>query len=110
MFQLRFYRDAAGRIPAKEWLSELQATAKAKGFAKLKLLAEEGNKLRRPHADYLRDGIYELRWRIRRVNYRLLYFFSGKRIIILSHGLTKTGRVLESEIDLAVRRKRELKS
>ena len=110
MFQLRFYRDAAGKTPAKEWLSELQATAKAKGFAKLRLLTEEGNKLRRPHADYLRDGIYELRWRVRHVHYRLLYFFSGKRIIIISHGLTKTGRVLESEIDLAVRRKRELKS
>jgi hypothetical protein len=34
--------------------------------------------LRRPHADYLEDGIYELRWRNGTVQYRILYFFHGR--------------------------------
>jgi hypothetical protein len=33
------------------------------------------DELRRPEADYLQDGIYELRVGFQHVNYRMLYFF-----------------------------------
>ena len=45
--------------------------------------------LRRPEADYLRDGIYELRVKVQGVNYRMLYFFHGRVAIVLSHGIVK---------------------
>jgi len=64
-----------------------------------------GHELRRPEADYLRDGVYELRWRFQSVNYRILYFFHGRDVIVLSNGLTKEDRVSSQEIALAVRRK-----
>jgi len=105
--QLEFFKSPDGRMPAYEWLKALPQKPQARGRALIDLLAEEGHKLRRPHADYLRDGIYELRWRWQRINYRLLYFFSGQNIIILSHGVTKTDRVPEREIDLAIQRKKE---
>jgi len=40
-------------------------------------LAEKGFDMRRPHADLLRDGIYELQASCAGVNYRLLYFFAS---------------------------------
>ncbi len=48
-----------------------------------------GHELRRPLADFLRDGIHELRVRKGRVNYRILYFFHGRNLPILGHALTK---------------------
>jgi DNA-binding XRE family transcriptional regulator len=41
-------------------------------FAAIERLAEFGHELRRPVADFLRDGIYELRLRKGRVSYRVL--------------------------------------
>jgi phage-related protein len=60
--------------------------------------------LRRPVADYLRDGIYELRVGLRGSNYRLLYFFHGRDMVIVSHGLIKERVVPPKEIELAIHR------
>lgn len=60
--------------------------------------------LGRPHADYLRDGIHELRVRHSHVNYRILYFFCNDDIV-LSHGFTKEREVPDAEIDRALRRR-----
>lgn len=68
---------------------------------------ELGHELRRPEADYLRDGIYELRVRFRHTNHRMLYFFFGQQVVVLTHGLVKEREVPPGEIDRAVvRRKR----
>ena len=48
-----------------------------------------GFELRRPMADLLEDGIYELRVRVGKVNYRILYFFHGRNVAILTHAMTK---------------------
>ena len=106
--QITFYKDPDGSLPAYEWLKSLPKKSRARGHALIHLLAEEGHKLRRPYADYLRDGIYELRWRWQRINYRLLYFFRGQNLIMLSHGVTKTDRMPEKEIDVAKQRKKEI--
>ena len=52
-----------------------------KCIAKISRLAEIGNELRRPEADFPRDGIYELRASYQGVHYRMLYFFSGKAVV-----------------------------
>jgi phage-related protein len=62
-------------------------------------------KLRRPETDLLRDGIYELRASYQGVHYRMLYFFAGKAVVVLSHGLTKERVVPPREIDQALKRK-----
>jgi hypothetical protein len=41
------------------------------------------------------------------VNYRLLYFFAGKNVIVVSHGLKKDGEVPDVEIDRAIERKKK---
>ena len=69
-----------------------------------------GNQLHRPEADYLRDGIFELRARYQGIHYRILYFFSGKAAVVLSHGITKEREVPAKEIDRAIQRREQVKS
>jgi phage-related protein len=102
-----FYADN-GVAPALKWLDELPVKVRDKFIVRIERLAECGNELRRPEADLLRDGIYELRVRHMRINYRLLYFFE-KRKAVLSDGLIKEGEVPAASIDRAVRRKKAFK-
>ncbi len=91
-----------------EWLRELRRKnrkAYAKCVARIRVLAAEGHELRRPVADYVRDGIHELRARQGHVNYRMLYFFHGQAVTVLAHGLTKEGKVPDAEIERAIQRK-----
>ena len=94
-----------GASPVLEWLQGLPERVYAKGLDRVERLAELGHELRRPEADYLGEGIYELRWRVQSVNYRLLYFFHGREAVVLSHGLTKEDRIPPREMNLAIRRK-----
>ena len=106
--ELIFYQDDDGTGPVHEWLSELQEKnrrAFAKCFDKIALLHERGHELRRPHADILRDGIYELRARSGNVNYRILYFFHGQNVAILANALTKEAKVPKTGIERAKQRK-----
>ena len=103
--EIRVYRTKGNEQPLVEWLSMLEARfpkAYKKCLAAIRELASKGNELRRPLAEYLQDGIYELRVRDRRVNYRMLYAFNGKNIVVLTHGFTKEGRVPPAHIETAV--------
>lgn len=104
-----FYQEAEQDVPVLDWLKELRRSnqkAYETCIAAIERLGEFGHELRRPLADLLRDGIYELRIRKGRVNYRILYFFHGKNVAILAHGLTKEDLVPKADIDRAFRRKK----
>jgi phage-related protein len=64
-----------------------------------------GHELRRPEADVLRDGIYELRASLRGKHHRILYFFHGTVAAVVSHGIVKEREVPPKEIDRAIQRK-----
>lgn len=94
--------------PIVDWLRTLnESNPKAfdKCRAAIARLALLGHELRRPEADYLGDGIYELRIRLGSVNYRLLYFFHGRTVSIVAHGLTKEDVVPAADIKKAIARK-----
>lgn len=102
------YAEVDGSSPVAEWLEELQRSnrrAYAKVVVRIHRLAALGHELRRPEADLLRDGIYELRIGYRHVNYRVLYFFHGVNVAILAHALTKEAEVPDADIERAKRRK-----
>ncbi len=64
--------------------------------------------MRRPAADFLRDGIYELRAKHKHVQYRLLYFFHGRNIAVVAHGVIKRGSAApDADIGRAENRKRQ---
>jgi len=96
------YRQADGSVPLIEWLDTIPAKAQDKCIARIKLLQEKGYELRRPICDYLDKGIYELRSKYGNVNYRVLYAFVGKNLVLLSHGCTKAKKVPKSEIKTAI--------
>jgi phage-related protein len=103
--RLFYFRNDDGSVPMVEWLDSLSRKAGQKCVARLVRLRGLGHELRRPEADYLRDGIYELRASFQGVHYRMLYFFHGTAAVIVSHGITKEREVPFREIDLAIRRK-----
>ena len=104
-----FFQDEAGHAPVLDWLQDLQeenVKAWANCRAKIVLLSQFGHELRRPAADFLRDGIYELRAKQGQVQYRILYFFHGRNVAVLSHSLTKEDSIPAVEIELSLKRKR----
>lgn len=106
---LRF-RDAVGRVPFDDWLSALvreavEQRALERIGAAVGELRRSGHDLRRPLSAPLRDGVHELRLASGRVQYRILYFFAGPGIAVLSHGCTKERRVPEAEIERALLRR-----
>ncbi len=102
-----FYKDDEGAVPALDWVAKQPDKVKVKLQAALRRLRTEGYALRRPEADLLRDRIYELRVRLSRVNYRLLYFFYGDIAAVVAHGRTKEDQVEPNDIERAIRRRKE---
>ena len=105
--EVYFYKDDDGSVPVLDWLLELRGKnerAARKCFSLIKLLRDLGSELRRPRADLLRDGVYERRTEVGKVNYRILYGFVGKNVALLACGLTKEKAVPRGEIDRAAKR------
>jgi phage-related protein len=101
-----FYQHSEGNVPVLEWLDTLPVKVQDKCVVKIERLRELGHELRRPEADLLRNGIYELRIGREGINYRILYFFQGRVAAILAHSLIKEREVPEKDIQLALERKR----
>lgn len=107
--QVIFFQEKEGKAPVVEWLRELKASnakAWANCRAKIEMLEQFGHELRRPAADILREGIYELRAKQGHVQYRILYFFHGRNVAILAQSLTKEDEVPAIDIERAITRKK----
>ena len=111
--EIIFYREDDGSVPVLEWLDELHREdrrAYNKCIEVIERLAALGHELRRPTADLLEQGVYELRARVGHVNYRLLYFFRGRLLAILAHGLTKEQAIPKTDLATAVARKKRFEA
>lgn len=103
---LVLFQETNGRVPILNWLDGLSDAARDKCVASLELLRERGHELRRPIADCLQDQLYELRIKQHGVNYRIIYFFHGREMVVLSHGFKKKqSKVPPDEIRLAMKRR-----
>lgn len=108
--QILTYQKENGQVPLLSWFLDSEIhdnVSRRKCVAMISLLASYGYDLRRPHADFLEDGIYELRIRTSQKNYRILYSFVGKNVVLLTHGIVKESRVPTQEIEAALEMKRE---
>ena len=105
--ELVIYKEDDGSVPILEWFDSLQWKALDKCTVRIQTLKEMGHELRRPEADLLREGIYELRVGLQHVNYRMVYFFHGRMVAVVSHGLVKEAEVPPKEIEIAIERKRK---
>ena len=69
----------------EQWMSELSAHDFASVLPHVERLAERGNLLRMPASRALGDGLFELRFDVLRVTWRITYFFAaGRRIVLLT--------------------------
>lgn len=105
--QVVFYKEDDETVTMSEWLEQQSAFAQDRCIDRLKKLKSRGHELRRPLAAPLRGGIYELRVREKKVRIRMLYFFCGREIVVVTHGLKKkSSEVPEIEINRALDKKR----
>jgi len=102
-----YYQDDDGSVPVLEWLRCQKPKAKEKGRKRIGLLADLGHELRRPIADYLEEDIYELRWALNHVQYRILYFFDGETAAVLAHAITKEDIIPPADLRRAIDRKKK---
>ena len=105
--ELILYCARDGTVPLLEWLDTLPPKVQDKCLVRLERLEAFGHELRRPEADYLRDDIYELRVTYGHTQYRMLYFFHGRSVVVVSHGLKKERVVPSRDIDSAIDRKKQ---
>lgn len=102
---LYYFVDERGHKPVEEFIQALPKKERAKVFAYLVELKNQGHNLRRPMADYLGQGVYELRPK----NNRILYFFFLKDSAILVHAIKKkTDRIPEGDLRLCINRKTQV--
>ncbi|MEP7363117.1 MAG: type II toxin-antitoxin system RelE/ParE family toxin [Acidobacteriota bacterium] len=99
-----------GSCPFLEWFDKLPSKVQDKCFVRIERLRQMGHELRRPEADLLRDGIYELRASLSGMQFRILYFFHGTKAAVVSQGLVKERAVPPREIERALVRKKRFES
>ena len=107
MKQIRFYTTTTGRCPVQEHLDELPDKAVQKVAWVLRVVRD----LERVPANYLKklvntDDIWEVRVDVGHNTFRLLGFFDGRELIVLTNSFQKkTQQTPPAEIRLAEERK-----
>jgi phage-related protein len=87
----------------QEFVNSLQAKEQVLVMRGVARLETYGPDLRRPHADYLRESIYELRVHTPGGGLRFFYFFFVDRKIVVTHAIKKKiDQVPPREIDKAI--------
>ena len=104
-WQIHFYEDRRGKLPALEYVNELPAKERAKIHNALRLLESYGTALGMHHAKRIQGKLWELRPGAN----RLLYFIYTRRKFVILHAFRKkTQRTPKREIQIATRRMKEI--
>jgi phage-related protein len=109
MRTVEFYRLANGKSPIEEFLDSLTGKQAQKVLWVLQLI-EELDVIPRQYFKKLADseGIWEVRIQFGNDIFRLLGFFDGGTLLILTNGFAKkTQKTPPQEIALAIRRKED---
>lgn len=103
----RFFMTAAGRVPVRDFVDELDQRSQRKFFYVVELLEEFGKELDVPHAKYIGDEIFELRFEGAEGAVRVLYFFFHHDTAILTNGFVKkTDKTPTREKEVAIERRK----
>lgn len=110
LFTTYYFVTDSGRSPVKEFIQALDPRSQRKFFYVRALLDEFGPRLPMPHAKYIGDDIFELRFTGSEGNIRVLYFFVQSNNIIFLHGfIKKSKRIPRREKMVALERKQAFK-
>ena len=104
-WQIHFYEDHRGKLPALEYVNELPAKERARIHNTLQLLESYGTALGMPHARRIQGKLWELRPGAN----RLFYFAYIRRKFVVLHAFRKkTQRTPKREVRIALRRMQEI--
>jgi phage-related protein len=108
-FTIEFYETQSGRCPVREFLDRLKEsdpddfTIVMAGLAKLR----RRHYHKPPLSKTIGEGLFELR-HVGKLNTRVLYFFARGQRIIAVHGIrSKSQRISERDINVALERKKD---
>jgi phage-related protein len=90
-WEVEFYQTVKGRCPTDKFISSLPKNDVVYILNGFEQLEEHGDRLTRPQAAPLGGGLWELRVRVRKVQYRFFYFFFVNRKCVVTHGIKKKG-------------------
>lgn len=108
MWGIEYYKAANGQIPVKEFIETLNIKEMAKVARTIDLLEEFGINLGMPYAEHVEGGLWELRVRLAKNRYRIIYFLHAGQKFILLHGFVKkTHKLPKKEINVAKQRLRD---
>lgn len=93
--------------PVTEFIDRLAPKHQIKIIRFLSLLEEMGPTLPRPYADFLRDGIHELRIKLSGDQIRMLYFFCFRKFIVFYIAFVKNRRQVPETLIERVKRYRD---
>ena len=65
------------------WFDNLTVKSFAAVLPHIERLADQGNRLRMPASRSLADGLFELRFDLQRMSWRITYYFAKERRIVL---------------------------
>ena len=102
-YDILLYRSPRGECFAEDFLNGLQVRVRGKVLRWIEALETHGPHLPRPYADVVRGKIRELRIVFGGHQYRVLYFFAGRQIVVTHGFVKKTGPVPVGELDRAER-------
>ena len=104
MLGCRFFRTEQGHEPVRKWLKSLA----------LEVMKEIGSDIERvqwqwpvskPLVDGLGGGLYEVRTKVERVQYRVLFCITKSNMVLL-HGFVKKARTAPDDISLGRERQK----
>ncbi len=108
LWNIEFYESGSGKYPVEEFIKSLDLKSQARIARTLDLLEEFGIELGMPYTKYLEKQLWELRIRVGRNRYRIIYFLPSGKTFILLHGFSKkTDAVSRADIEIAKNRRDE---
>jgi len=101
-WKIEYYQSRSGKYPVEAFINSLEVKSRARIARTLDLLEEFGIELGMPYVRFLEKQLWELRIRLGRNRYRIIYFLPNGRTFILLHAFSKkTDAVSRADIEIA---------
>ena len=102
-----YFVTDSNRMLVREFIDSQDPKTQRKFFFVVQLLEEFGHKLPQPHAKYIDDEIFELRFKGREGAIRVLYFFFHQDKAIFTNGfIKKSDKTPKNEKEIAIQRRK----
>ena len=102
-----YYYTESKKSPTKDFIDSLDFKTQRKFFFVKSLLEEFGHQLPKPHAKYIGNEIFELRFSGIEGQIRALYFFFHRDKAIFTNGfIKKSNRTPKKEKKVAIERRK----